>query len=235
MRYTKIARDFLKVVNTLGEDVTFNWSEDKDMPMLETVKASLANATQAAYSMVDRAFLVKGNLVVPKDKGLKDLEGEYFKRESMPSVPYMLLSAIPEPSSPRLCFIYAEECNATISILKKNIGSMEDRDKWGNLVTTYSKDKTDIPVYFYTTLRSYKIQNNGKLDQTIYTAHIPAKYKLSPMDKIVKKNFVDGEYKEVVYNVDSVEPALVTEMGNQELNGVVSMQLTLNLDKVVIK
>lgn len=237
MSLKKVGEDFCKIVNNLGENVTFNLTRnDTDMPMLETVKACLETATSAAYSMVDREFLFKGNMIVPLLKNVHDLAGLYFTREILPNVNYMMISAIPEPTTPTLCFIYAVQCNGEVVLLQKQTSDMESRDEWGNIVTKYKRVSKNIPCYWYTTLRSYKIQNNGRLDQAIYSLYIPAKYKLSPMDKIIKKGFWDGEYKEQIYSVDSVETAMSRESKTDgETVGIISAQLTVNLDKVVIE
>lgn len=229
-----IGMDFYTIVNNLGEDVSFNVSRDDTMPMFQTVKASLENATQAAYNMVDRAYLVKGNMVIPNSKSTQELKGLYFTRESVPDKNYLMISALPEPQAPLICFVYAVECNAEASLLKKNDNTGE-KDEWGNPISTYRVENENIPVYWYTTLRSYKIQNNGRLDQAIYTMYLPAKYKLSPADKVIKKSFVNGVYKDEIYNVDSIETAMSSLNESGEIIGIVSAQLTLNLDKVVVE
>lgn len=230
-----IGMDFYAIVNKLGENIYFNVSRDDKKPVIQTLKASLENATQAAYNMVDRAYLVKGNMVIPESesKSIQELTGLYFTRQSIPNKKYLMISALPEPQAPLICFIYAVECNEKASILKVSEPS-EERDEWGNPVKTYRVENENIPVYWYTTLRSYKTQNNGKLDQAIYTMYLPAKYKLSPADKITKKSFANGEYKDEIYSVDSVETAMCGIAESGEIYGIVSAQLTLNLDKVVI-
>lgn len=225
--------DFYAIVNNLGEEVSFNISRDDTIPMFQTVKASLENATQAAYNMVDRAYLVKGNMVIPESTKIQDLTGLYFIRNSIPDKNYLTISALPEPQAPLICFVYAVECNAEASLLKKNENTGE-KDEWGNPTSTYRVENSNIPVYWYTTLRSYKIQNNGRLDQAIYTMYLPAKYKLSPTDKVIKKSFVNGAYQDEIYNVDSVETAMSSLTESGEIAGIVSAQLTLNLDKVVV-
>ena len=47
---------------------------------------------------------------------------------------------------------------------------MEDRDQWGNLNEEYTDIEADVLIYWNTTLGSDRIQNNRKLDQTIYAA-----------------------------------------------------------------
>lgn len=231
-----IGNDFYAIVNRLGENVTFDFQDNPDSLKTQTVKACLETATSAAYSMVDREFLFKGNMVIPFNFNTHELSGMYFQRDIVPNTSYLMISAIPEPTSPKICFVYAVQCNSKVSILKRVEGDMDSRDQWGNIINKYYKLNLEIPCYWYTTLRSYKIQNNGKLDQAIYTMYIPAKYKLSPMDKVLKKTFVDGEYKEEVFNVDSVETALTRENeSNGIIPGIVSAQLTLNLDKVVVE
>lgn len=197
-------------------------------PTYIQTKISITNATQAAYSMVDREFLFKGNFIVPDGVNLNQLPGKYFARALLPDVLYLMISSIAEPTNKQLGFLYAVQCNDHISICKTE----EQKDKWGNTKNVYIPDpeKENIPCYFYSALRSFKVQNDRKLDQAMYTLIVPAAYKLSPMQKILKKSFAEGEYIDEYYLVNSVETALVRMDAAGEIIGVVSAQLSKDID-----
>lgn len=234
MNYQSLGNDFHKLVIDFGETIELTTISGEDEQSYK-IKACLENATQAAYNLVDRAYLVKGNMERPDNLPFEMLTGMCFTRESDNST-YLLNTALPEPVAPNLCFVYANKVNATINILEKTKSSMEDRDEWGNLIEKYTYREKDIPIYWYTTLRSDKIQNNGKLDQTIYSAYIPARYNVCKGDKITKKDFVNGGYNDEVFTVESVETAMVTivpETGR--LLGIVAVQLTRNINKVLVE
>lgn len=234
MNYQSLGNDFHKLVIDFGETINLSVINGEDTQTY-SVKACLENATQAAYNLVDRAYLVKGNMERPDGLPFERLTGMYFTRESDNST-YLLNTAIPEPVAPTLCFIYANKTNATINILKKTKSSMDDRDQWGNLIEKFTVREADVPIYWYTTLRSDKIQNNGKLDQTIYAAYVPARYSICKGDKITKKDFVNGGYNDEVFTVESVETAMVTTIPETgQLLGIVSIQLTKNINKVLVE
>lgn len=222
--------EFYDIVKELGEDanIILNGLFDKTEPINEAVKMSITNATQAAYSLVDREFLYKGNFTLPEDVDLKELGGKYFTRDMFPGRTYMFLSAIPEPTNEKLGYMYAVQCNQKISLCDK----VKEIDKWGNTKFVYpvSEEKKDIPCYFYAALRSYKQQNDGKVDQAMYTLIVPAECQLYPMQKIVRKEFTENGYDDVYYLVNSIEMALVSGDDNDGFTGVQSVQLTKDID-----
>lgn len=234
MNYQSLGNDFHKLVIDFGETIDLSVINGEETQTY-SVKACLENATQAAYNLVDRAYLIKGNMERPANLPFERLTGMYFKRETDNSI-YLLNTALPEPVAPNLCFIYANKTNATINILKKTKSSMDDRDQWGNLIEKYTIRDANVPIYWYTTLRSDKVQNNGKLDQTIYAAYVPARYNICKGDKITKKDFVNGGYNDEVFTVESVETAMVTTIPETgQFLGIVSIQLTKNINKVLVE
>ena len=225
-----IVSEFYNVVQRLGEDsrIILNSLFD-DMPTVEeAVKMSITNATSAAYSLVDREFLYKGNFTLPDGVHLDDLGGKYFTRDMFPGRTYMILSAIPDPTNEKLGYMYAVQCNQKVSMCDKIL----EKDQWGNTRPVYpiSETKRDIPCYFYAALRSYKQQNDGKLDQAMYTLIVPAECRLYPMQKIVRKEFTENGYQNVYYLVNSIEMALVSGDDNDGFTGVQSVQLTKDID-----
>ena len=234
VKFQKLGNDFLKITKDFGEIIDLT-VESETGSKVYPLHACLENATQAAYNLVDRAYLIKGNLEMPRGLKFEQLTGMYFKRETDGGT-YILNTAIPEPIAPGLCFIYANKSNGLINILQKTTSSMDDRDAWGNLVEKYTVREKDVPVYWYTTLRSDKVQNNGKLDQTIYSAYVPARYNLCKGDKITRKDFIDGGYNDEVFTVESVEVAMVVPVPETgELLGIVSIQLIKNINKVLVE
>lgn len=220
--------DFHNIVSTLGEDCYFTVYNPGEMPQVEITKMSITNATQAAYSLVDRELLYKGNFVLPLKFRATDLSGQYFERALIPGTQYLIISSILEPTNSKLGFLYAVQCNEIISICKTE----EKKDEWGNTKNIYvlDKEKSNINCYFYSILRSFKVQNDGKLDQAMYTLLLPSRYKLSPMQKIIKKSFLNGEYTDEYYLVNSIETALTNVNENEEISGIISAQLTKDID-----
>ena len=64
MNYQSLGNDFHKLVIDFGETIDLSVINGEDTQAY-SVKACLENATQAAYNLVDRAYLVKGNMERP--------------------------------------------------------------------------------------------------------------------------------------------------------------------------
>ncbi len=219
-------KDFYNVVASLGEPIYVMRNDIDGTPKVYPLKACLTNATQAAYSLVDREYLFKGDMTLPDEEDCCNLAGLYVKRDLLPDRDYVLISVIAQPINNRIAYIYIVECNDEIDLCE----ATEIEDEFKNVVQVFKPYEKGVKSYWTTVLRSNKVTNDGLLDQTIYTALFPARYKISPFQRIIRKTYANGEYKNVNYQVESVNTDLMNvNPNNGEVTGVISVQLTEDL------
>lgn len=222
MRKNLFGSEFGNVLSRLGEPIEFYEKSGSNI-----IKASLKNSTRAVYNLEFREFYIEGQAFFTFPDGCLLENGSYFRRLGFPQKNYMLISIEPEITSENLCYIYATETNANVTIQKiKKEKDLKGKDLY--LVNTYAEN---IPSLFYLTLRSGKTTNDGSIDQTIYTALIPARIPISPFDRVIKKTYVNNQYVDENYQVESVSTSLLRE-DNGKISGIVSLQMTKDLRDV---
>lgn len=229
---------FKKLLNKLGSDIIIEYYTEDEFPMFFSTKVSIIPATEAAYNVTDREFLFKGDFIVPSIILPEKLAGQYFYRDGISGKKYIFLSAIVYPEYPDVGYMYAVQSNEKINIYEP----YKVTDEYLNQSTVFKRKKADIDAYFTSTLRSTKIQNDGLLDQAIYSLTLPARYMLAPMQRISRMEFAEvekhdengnkyfeTELTEVNYQVESIDMSLVQINMFGEINGVLSAQLTKDL------
>ena len=226
-----VGKQFEKAINKVGEVIYITTTNgDTDMPTFERLKVSIDNATQAAYSIVDREFLYKGQMILPKSIPIDKISGRYFAREIQPDRVYMVISIIPMFTSSKIGFIYGVECNEEINLLRyENTGK---QDEYGTDIYDFIPFQKNIFAYFTTTNRSQKEMTDGNKDQTIYNLILPSKFCLSIGDTVEKQSFINGKYQMEKYKVDSIDTALTDvyeELKEQKIEGVIVAQMVKDL------
>lgn len=175
------------IVRELGENIVVGGL---------SMKASLKESTKATYSLAGRAYYVEGQC----EKGTPQISvGDYFKREC-DTGDYFIESVLPEPLADDVVYIYAIKSNCKIDILRATSSRNDSGDKESNFETVYS----DVLCFKDVSTRSQKSQNDGKIDQTIYTIILPHKFMLSEGDRVLMSANVKGEEVKQPYMVESV-------------------------------
>lgn len=220
--------NFYSAVVEQGEDLTIYYvSPDADIEEYN-VKASIVTATSAAYNMTDREYLFKGDMTLPEGIHRRYLSGCYVKRASYPNKTYLMLSVISSPASERLAYIYMIQCTNEVTLCEP----VEVEDEWENVKEAFVPYAKEINGYFSTVLRTMKSTNDGSLDQTIYNLVLPARFPISPFQRVVKKSFEKGVYTDVNYQVESVSTDMLDfDKETRQFLGIVSVQLSEDLRK----
>ena len=214
--------DLYGVVKELGEDVEITQTLGGNKKKIKA-RLSVVPATKAAYNMIDRAFLLWGNIASDTSFSCVPLEGAYLKRAIEPNATYLVYSIIPNAGFPnKLGEIYCSRCTDIVTVKRKK-DSIDS--EWGYTKTEYITVEEDICAAFNTATRSGKITKDGTFDHTIYNCVLPARFKVSKGDHIIKKSFVNGELTEEVYEVESAMLELVHGKDDGEIYGIASYQL----------
>lgn len=196
-------------VSLLGEVITFG---------SQALKASLIGSTTATYSLANRAYFYEGQCF----KGTPEFAvGDYFTR-TVDGKTYFVATIQPEPLAADMVYIFAIQCNCTISILRyagKTANSSGDlTDEW---TTIYE----NVYAFRDFATRSGKQTNDGTVDQSIYTLILPHSYGLSENDRIVTKYSINGSYSDTAFKVESMGNSLV---GLDNL-GIDTVQMSLDI------
>lgn len=233
-----INKRFRNLLNKLGSYIIVEYDIGEQYPMFFFTKVSIIPATEAAYNVTDREFLFKGDFIVPDIVLPEKLAGQYFYRDGIGGKKYIFLSAIIYPEYPSVGYMYAVQSNTQISIYDP----YKFTDEYLNEKTVFKRTQANVYAYFTSTLRSAKIQNDGRLDQAIYSIILPARYKIAPEQRISRMEFVEvekvdengnkyyeTELAEVNYQVESIDMSLVQIDMFGEISGIVSAQLSKDL------
>lgn len=218
---------FYNLVEKLGENITIT-RIDSDGEIHEyKLKASLVPATSAAYNMTDREYLLKGDMTLPQDlENVGLLSGCYVVRDLKPMEKYILLSVISVDVCDKVSYVYMLQCNTRATICEP----VEIEGEYESITNAFLPYAEDIICNFSTVLRSMKSTIDGSLDQTIYTIIMPGKFPISPEQRIIKKNYENGIYKDVNYKVESVSTDMLKiNSDTNEYYGIVSAQLSEDL------
>lgn len=223
-------KDFRSIVNHLGEPITFEYNRQE-----YTVPASLKQSTRQVYNLAPREFYFEGQTAYTYDGVNRIKAGDYFVRKSVPDYrKYYVASLVPETYSNDLGYIFCIQCNANITLAR--IETIETESNFIDKEVIYADS---IEAYFTTIPRSYQRLNDGNLDQTIYTALIPAKYQVCVEDRLKKRNFIyykdskEVSFSYVSYRIESIDTALMTYDNNtQEVSGIIQVQMTEDLRAV---
>lgn len=223
---TEIGNSFYDILQDMGETITVAFMQDLVYNEVQ-LRASIVPATKAAYNMVDREYLFMGDMTLDESIPLNILRGCYFTRNIYAGYKYLMLSVIPNPANTKmLSNIYACQCNEIISVqqLSKVYDPVisEYVEGWNNI-------HENIDVFFNTVVRSEKSTQDGSFDQAIYTLIVPAKYAVSPNQRVIKKSFVNGILTDIAYKVESADMSLVDIGINGEIWGVVFYQLSKDI------
>lgn len=187
--------------------------------------AVLIPSTKAAYNAIDREYLFRGQMTLPKDIAPEYLRGAYFKRNNeRTNNNYLILSVIPDSMAMDLySTIYAAKCTMSVSVqyaLNKN-------NDWRTIA--------QCMVYANIETRSPKSTQDGASDDAIYTMYLPATFKISAdRMRIIRKSVVDNQIKMVSYKILNVDDSLSEyELEQNEILGSVKCQLTRETREVV--
>lgn len=220
------SENFYNAVLEQGEDLSIYYVSPDGEINEYPVKASIVTATSAAYNMTDREYLFKGDMTLPEGLHRRYLSGCYVKRSSYPNKTYLMLSVISSPVSEKLAYIYMIQCTNEVTLCEP----VEIEDEWENTKEAFVPYAKDIHGYFSTVLRTMKSTNDGSLDQTIYSLVLPARFPVSPFQRIIKKSYQDGTYKDVNYQVESVSTDMLDfDKENEQFLGIISLQLSEDL------
>lgn len=212
--------EFYKINKILGEPIlVFSIDENQELSLFHT-QACFKPSTRATYNFEARAYSLEGTFNDSIDNPIKN--GQYFIRLNefdKKSNYYFIESHNESPTSNNEIYCYCFECNSNISVarLRTNIERKPIVDEDGNHLEVWKYLQKDIPAYLIVATRSFKLQNDGSLDQTIYTLHVPSITDIKEFDRIVI-NYKDGSI--VNYQVDSV---------GRSLKGIYILQLSFDL------
>jgi hypothetical protein len=169
----------------------------RDPPMQAHV--SLKASTRATYSLVAREHYFEG--LCEAEANLQG--GEYF---TLDSETYMVQTVNKDKESGQL-FIYVARTNAEITVQRKS----DAYDDNGNLISaSWDSVISDLPVFVEIATRSRKQEDEGLLDQTIYTFQVSSSIGIKEMDRVI---YCDKKLK-----VDSIDPT--------GMRGIVRIQLS---------
>lgn len=211
---------FKKIVNELGEKIYFY---DKKEPNI--LKGSFKNSTKAVFNLEFRDYYIEGQ-IESNFSDNSDIElGSYFKRESTKNKNYMVISVNEDYLSSGVSYLYATQTNVLVNFQKVK----KDKDAKGNNIYLKNEYGSNVPILFYATLRSGKTTNDGNIDQTIYVALAPARFPVSPFDRVIKKGYKNNEYTPINYQVESVNDSMIKIDDKGNITGVIMLQMTLDL------
>jgi hypothetical protein len=160
--------------------------------------ASLKRSTRATYSLISREHFFEG--LIEAESNLQG--GEYF---TLRDETYMVQTTDFDKESEELS-VYVARTNAVIDVKRET----ETIDEYGNVVKTWVPIESSLPVFVEIATRSLKQEDEGLLDQAIYTFQVPSAKDTQVLDRIV---FEGKDYK-----LDSKDPT--------GMRGIVRLQVS---------
>lgn len=221
-----IGNNFYGLLQDIGEDYVLETPDGEEYHG----KISLETKTSSTYMIEEREYLMIGAATFPDIDAHTTFRGCYFHREINPKHTYLLVSIIPEPTEPRVGYVYAVECNekVTLAYLEKRT------DNKNNRITVPVPFAEDILVYFDTTLQKQRRSSDGNFEQTLYYMQMPARYGLSPDQVVLRKAFrwndelKKNELVNVRYRVESVTLSMSTVDDEGNIYGICDVQMSID-------
>ncbi len=216
-------QEFYNMIADLGENVIFLLDSEEIQQ-----HASIRNSNQSFSS--DGMFLFFGVMTFDNLRQQTEYIGEYFIRESKPDNKNLLLSVVNEPiCDGKVGNIYCVECNSKIDIISHYTAT---KDEFGDDVLEPVYIVKDLDVYITTSTREQLEATVGTFIETTNKLILPAKYKISADNIIVKKGFVfndktkENEYTDIKYRVESVDNSMMFVDENNNFKGIIKCLMT---------
>lgn len=219
-----IGNNFYGLLNDIGENYILHKLDGEDY----YGKLSLEAKTSSTYMLEEREYLAIGAATFPDIESQTTFRGCYFEREINPNRTYILTSTIPEPTEPRVGYVYTIECNETVTLAYLENAT----DEYNNRITVPVPFAENVQVYFDTTLQKQRRSSDGNFEQTLYYMQMPAHYGLSEDQVVLRKSFQwnnETKQNEIVmtrYRVESVTLSMATTDDEGNIYGICDVQMS---------
>lgn len=200
--------DFYATVVDMGEEIEFLTD-----PIIKQYASITAYRATGTTNMTDGAYQYRGVMTFDDVSQQNELLGEYFKRQTNKEPVHILASVIPENTTPKIAEVYALECNDKVDIISHY--EEGEPDKYGDRPKIPVYIAKDVDCFVTVTQRQLTEQSPGLLVATVTNIILPAKYKLTYDNVVVKKSFVfddetkENVYTDVKYQVESVDTSMM--------------------------
>lgn len=220
-----IGNNFYNQMMDMGEDYTIIGLDGEEF----TGKISLVSQRYSRL-LEEREYLLQGVATFPDMESQEKYRGCYFTRNIDAPNTYIMVSVIPEPTEPRIGYIYCVECNDTVTLANLE----KQRNEKGDTITVPVPFAENINVYIDTTLQKQRKSSDGNFENTIYYMQVPAHYGLSEDQVVLRKTFVwDSEEKKNVlkdkrYRVESVTLSMTRVGEDGNIYGIMDVQMSVD-------
>lgn len=216
--------DFYETLVELGESVEFQ-TEPKVSQYASIIASEIKNTADGVYQY-------NGAMTFDDRVQQKTLAGKYFIRSSNPEIKNILCAVVPDNTTPKVASVRSVECNCTVDIISHYEKSLFP-DKFGIYAETPVYIAQDVDVFWSVTLSKIEEQQQGGVVQTVSNMIIPASFKLSEQNIIIKKEFEfdedakENRYSEVKYKINSIDTSMMNVVGDN-FYGILKCMLTLD-------
>ncbi len=218
--------EFYNMIADLGENIIFF----KDG---EVIQQRMSIKTAKNNFSAEGSYLKSGVMTFDNLKQQDELLGEYFAKESNEEIVNILSIVNNEPNCDGMVGeIYCTECNEQVDLIS-HYTTIQD-DEFGDEILTPVYIDKNVNAFVKTSIREQLDTNVGSFIENTTIIVLPAKYKLSVDNIVVRKTFVfnnttkQNEYIDVKYKVESVDTTMVKKTQNGEFKGVVKCLITEN-------
>lgn len=225
--FKTVGSNFYELMQDQGEDYTITRQDGSTY----TGKISMIANTRSSYMLAEREYLFNGVATFPDMKAQSEFRGCYFQRELAPEKTYIMVSTMPEPTTPHVATMYCVQCNETVSLANLETVDNEFFDK----VTVPVKFAENVKCYFDSTMQRQNRRNDGNIENTLFFAQIPARYGLSVDQVVLRKAFKwDDTLKKNVlveerYRVESIDLSMTEVTEDGEIYGIMDTQLSVDM------
>lgn len=203
--------DFYATIVDMGEKITFL----TDPQIIQYASITPHRTTNTT----DGAYWYTGAMTFNDVDQQNNLLGEYFIRQTNPKPKNILTAVMPENTTAKMATVYSVECNETVDIISHYEDSGEF-DKYGDPIIKEVYLAKNVSVYMTMVLKPLESETSGAFIATMTNLLIPAKYKLSSNNIILKKSFVfneetkQNELSPIKYKVESIDTSMMDETEN---------------------
>jgi hypothetical protein len=227
--YEQAGADFYNLLQdpTMAEDVVITSPSGTQYAQ----KMSAVPNTKSSYMQAEREYLFYGVMTFPDAATAIALRGSYFVRSRFPTRKYMLVSVIPEPTTPKIANIFAMETTEVIDIarLVETTNATTGNTELGATVV-----QSGVYAYVTETLQRQQQTTDGNADKTICVAKFPARYTLSNSNIILRYGFEMNPttgvnaLKKIRYRVDSIDTSMMNIGAGNVVTGTIACQLSVD-------
>lgn len=226
-----LGEDLYETLNELGETVHFTLRDGSTFQCIISLENKLAKSEINAIN----EYAFKGIMTFPNRLSLETLRGAYFTREVYPEKTYIVLLTSENIYDKRIGELYATECNEIVDIVYYTKGE----DEIGNEIDIINKVYEGIKVFSDANTKTQQITDVGSIPKSVTDVFIPAWCKVTSYYKVARKEYKTPKpmgglppvtvYSEQAYAIENTDYTLVNRIDDENIYGVIKMQLTKDI------